>query len=137
MIRVSASRLNQGNLGQYVRFALVGAASAIVYFVAANGLHLAGAPLWVSSGLARVLAMVIAFAGHMRVTFRVAGSPVVRAVRFVISRGLLVGVAIAITYLVVDLLEQPYSVGAIGVIVLMPLFSFPLLKYWVFRDRSA
>lgn len=130
-------KLKRVDLAQYVRFGLVGASAAVVYFVAANAIDAIGAPLWLSSGMARALAMVVAFTGHMRVTFRAAGSPVVRAVRFIVSRAVLIGLAIAVTYLVVDLLGQPYSVAAVTVIVLMPLFSFPLLKYWVFRDRIA
>ena len=81
-------------------------------------------------------ALIISFVMNHRWTFMANGSYKRFFLRYaaVSVAGLILN--IAIMYATVSMMHQSYIIGLGGVIILVPLFSFFLQRYWTFSDSN-
>lgn len=116
---------------QFLTFAVIGVVNTLVH-----GSMLVIAVEWLSMDV--VLAHLVAFsvanlfsyAMNSRLTFKVALS-LARYIRFFLASILALGLTLLLSWLM-DHFGFHYLVGFLLIIVLVPLFSFVLMKFWAF-----
>jgi putative flippase GtrA len=118
-------------LGQIFRFAGVGLANSVLYFILAatlNGLFGLGAVL--ASAIAYILAAVVSFQGHKRLTFQTSGRTPTELPKFIAAT--IMGVSLAT---VIPVISHSYApvVSFLAVLFVVPICSFIMMKFFVFR----
>lgn len=125
-------------LHRFGRFAVVGALAtathAAVFTAAIEAAHVE--PV-LATALAFVVAMLIGFSLNRRWTFAISDAPARRLWRYAFAA--LAGLALnaGIMYCVVHLLDRSPYLGLAAAIVIVPLVSFTLNHFWVFRDSVS
>lgn len=117
------------------RFSVVGLLSTLTYFVVANiGLVVVTLDAAVISLFAYCTGMIVSFLGHKFVTFRVPEKTGRHFVRFLIMSAGGIAISFGGMWLVADILRAPPFWGTLLVAVMVPAFSFVVMKFWVFHD---
>ena len=125
------------------RFAVVGIAATMSYYVVALSLSLLVGVLW-ANVVGYAVGMGVSYFGHHRLTFsatrNIAAHRQVIA-RFAVSSGVAFIVSQGTLYVTIKLLELPEWLGLAFVVVTVPPLTFLLCQFWVFapiaKERSA
>lgn len=124
--------------GQFLRFALVGAANTLCNLAVMAVAHkVFGISLWASALTASAVATVQSYVLNRSWTFARRGSPAAHLefVRFVLLN---IAAAFAYAELVVRLSERlPVALATLIAVAVMTIFSFLGSKYFVFRRAPA
>lgn len=121
------------NLREIICFGIVGITATVTHYLVALTSHeVAGVNLYLANLIGYVTAMAVSYFGHGRFTFQVALTGA-NLRRFV--------VASVTTFLFSELLlfllergtELPHRITLSLVVVSVPIFSFLLNKFWVYR----
>ena len=116
------------------RFGLVGGAAALIYAACLLALvHFFDVRSVVASALAYLVAIPFSFLGQKYFTFRSTGKVQQEFAGFVILQGLNLLVAMAVTYLVVDVMELGHYAGILAVIAIIALISYGAMALAIFR----
>lgn len=122
-------------VGQLARFAGVGVAASLIYFVLAAAFSgLAGIGAAAASVLAYALAAVFAFIAHRRVTFSSKADPKRELWRF--AAATIIGLALA-TLIPIALDEAAPLVSFFVVMLVVPICSFLMMKFFVFTRGGS
>ena len=126
-----ASRVTlPGSVDQLVRFVGVGGVASVLYFLLASALN---AGLGLMPAIASVLAYAggaaFAFFAHRRFTFRSDQGAAQALPKFVLATGVGLGLALIIPMI---LQAFPPMVAFLAVLVIVPICSFVLMKFFVF-----
>ncbi len=125
-------------LGVLSRFSLVGVCATLTYLVVANLAISSGAltPA-IASVVAYAAGMVVSFFGQGRMTFLVERTTWSQALRF----AFLSLAGLAISFATVELAISYFGVhpfwGTAVTCLLVPLLSFVVMKFWVFKPASS
>ena len=121
----------------FVRYLVTGAAATLVYFL--GGLffvRLLGWPLLPGNACAFILGFIVSYAGQRFWTFRQArGRHAELLPRFALTQA----AGLAANSLLVGLLDMagcPYEASMIAASALVPLLTYALLRFWVFRHTE-
>lgn len=118
-------------IGQLARFAGMGAVNSALYFVLAavfNGIF--GFAALTASVLAYVIAAAVAYLGHKFLTFGQPAHAPDEMARFVVATG----IGLSLAALVPILLAGFAPIASfVTVLVLVPVCSFLMMKFFVFR----
>ena len=117
--------------GQALRFAGVGGIASALYFVVAallNGVF--GLATVAASVIAYAIAATFAYQGHKRLTFASGTAGRTEVTRFIAATAVGLGLA-----LVIPILLRGYApmVSFLSVLVIVPICSFLMMKFFVFR----
>lgn len=118
------------------RFALVGGAAAIGYFLLAFAFERAGLPAVLASTSSFASMMPFSYFGHRRHTFRSKGRSTLEFTKFVVVS--LIGLASGafLPYVICDLIGFPGWIAFLTVCGTTPLISFLAFRYWVFTQHK-
>lgn len=117
--------------GQMLRFTGVGAANSALYFVFAATLNgLIGLATIPASAIAYALAAAFAYLSHKHLTFRNGAASPFEVSRFVAATAMGLALALLIPTL---LYRYPPVVSFLTVLIVVPLCSFVMMKFFVFR----
>ncbi len=117
--------------GQILRFTGVGAANSALYFVFAATLNgMLGLATIPASVIAYALAASFAFLAHKHLTFRSGTASPTEVSRFIAATAM--GLSMA---LLIPILLHSYAamVSFLTVLIVVPLCSFVMMKFFVFR----
>ncbi len=117
--------------GQILRFTGVGAVNSALYIVFAATLNgLIGLATIPSSVIAYMLAAIFAYLAHKKLTFRGGDTAQAEISRFIAATAL--GLSMA---LLIPILLKSYApmVSFLTVLIVIPLCSFVMMKFFVFR----
>lgn len=128
--------MNRSETIRFSRFVLTGGASAVAYFVGSVALDFLGLPSWVSVTFGRACAILVAYFGQLHFVFRVPSDHRRMVWRFSVSRVLNWLVSLLITYGVHDAGGFPFWLASVLVVIITPVISWPVSRYWVFRDNG-
>ena len=121
---------------QLARFGVTGLAlTALVSVLYLGALAVMPIPPALALTLATVLASIVGFFAHSRISFRGHGSrdrPMVRLTRFLITNGIGYLLNLAFVVVLVDLAHLPEWTPIIAFCSVTPLASFMLNRVWVF-----
>lgn len=124
-------------IGQVSRFTVVGILATLTYFVVANALiFTTKTDAKIASLSAYVAGMAVSFFGQSRFTFRISSTRFGHIWRFVVLSVL----GLLVSYFSVPFVERVLGMHAswatLLTMVLVPLLSFILMKFWVFAARD-
>ncbi len=122
---------------ELIRYGIVGGLSAFSYFAGSNLINFLKAPSVVSSGTGWLIALAVSYFGHINITYRVQTDHKRMGWKFIVLCGVNLLYSLSVTYLVFDILDQPYPLVSGIVTVTMPFLAYPIGKYWVFREEKA
>ncbi|WP_394358518.1 GtrA family protein [Halocynthiibacter halioticoli] len=117
--------------GEALRFVGVGAANSALYFLCAATLNsLLGLNTITASVIAYAFAAVFAYLGHKHLTFRNVGAAPFEACRF--AAATFMGLVLS---LIIPVLLYRFApvVSFLSVLIVIPLCSFIMMKFFVFR----
>ncbi|TCP42369.1 GtrA family protein [Rhodovulum marinum] len=121
----------RGVIGQVVRIAEMGVVNSALYFLLATLFSAVfGFAALAASVLAYVIAAAVAYFGHKFLTFGQPAHAVDEMSRFVVATG--TGVSLA-ALLPIVLAGFAPMVSFVTVLVLVPIFSFLMMKFFVFH----
>lgn len=125
-------------LGEMVRFFVVGIAATLTHYIVAM-LCVSWTSLWLANFLGYLFAVFVSYFGHQRVTFQLPTEDVShqrQAPRFVLSS--LSGLAMSYLVLAVMnlVLAAPNWLSLAVVVTLVPIYTYFINKYWVFRQSG-
>jgi putative flippase GtrA len=89
-----------------------------------------------AAGPAFVLALLVSYGMNYHWTFAVSGPHRIMLPRYVVVALLGLGLNLGITYAVVDAAGYWYGYALLLVILIVPLVTFMLSKFWVFLEQS-
>jgi len=118
-------------IGQMLRFAGIGAVNSALYVLLAtvfNGVF--GMAALAASVLAYVIAATVAYFGHKFLTFGQPAHATDEMTRFIVATG--IGLSLAALIPIVLAAFAP-MVSFVTVLVLVPVCSFLMMKFFVFR----
>lgn len=119
-----------GPVDQALRFIGVGGAASALYFILASALNAAFAvPAAAASVLAYSGGATFAFFAHRRFTFRSGHGAAQALPKFVLATGVGLGLSLLIPLI---LSSFPATVSFLAVLVVVPICSFLLMKFFVF-----
>jgi len=120
-----------------IRFAVIGAGTALAYVLLYVGLLATGLPQTVANGLAFLMAVMLQYIGQAAFTFKQQLNDAAQIIRFAsmvalgfITSALITG-PIAVTTGVVD------WIAAATVTVVLPVQNFVFMKFWVFASPRS
>ena len=119
---------------EITRYLMTGGASTLSYLLVSNVADILGAPFVLSTFAGWLAAVAVAYTGHMRFTYRVAAQHQIMGPRYVINALFNLAFSEIITYIVIVVLERAYWEASAVIILTLPLFSYPMGKYWVFKN---
>ncbi|MFN7180346.1 GtrA family protein [Hyphomonas sp.] len=126
----------KGFFGEVSRFTVVGILATVTYFLVANALILlVQAEPRLASVSAYLAGMAVSFFGQSRFTFKIDSTRFGHVWRFVILSALGLSVSYFSVPLAQDVLGLHPSWATVITMVLVPLLSFILMKFWVFAGR--
>ncbi|MCI2394591.1 GtrA family protein [Aliiroseovarius sediminis] len=118
-------------IGQLVRFTGMGVVNSALYFVlAAVFSEIFGFVALAASVLAYIIAATFAYVGHKFLTFRQPAHAPDEMTRFVAATGMGLSLAALIPILLAGLAPMT---SFVTVLVLVPVCSFLMMKFFVFR----
>ena len=120
----------------FVRYCLSGGASLLVYIGVGNALYYSGLPPALCTLLAWTGAALVAYFGHIHFSFRVQADHRAMSLRFAVLLGINFLLIAGFTYVLFGLLGVGYSVTSVLVSAATPLVTYPIGKYWVFREPA-
>lgn len=120
-----------------LRFVITGVAAALVYFAGSVLLNSLGMPSWASVTFGRICSILVAYFGQLHYVFQVTSNHRRMIWRFGLSRVLNWLVSLLITYVIHDLAGLAFWMASVAVVVIAPVISWPVSRYWVFRDDGA
>lgn len=89
-----------------------------------------------AAGPAFVLAMLVSYGMNYHWTFSVSGPHRIMLPRYVVVALLGLGLNLGITYAVVDVADDWYGYALLLVVMIVPLVTFLLSKFWVFLEQG-
>ena len=120
--------------GRVVRFAVIGATTALIYFILYFGLRRGlDASAILASVIAYVAAISFQYFGHAIFTFKRPSKDMTQGVRFLINNALGGVISTAIMAGAPPLLGVSEAVAAAGVLVALPSFNWIMMRFWVYR----
>lgn len=120
-----------------IRFLFVGGVAGFLYLVTSNLLDWMSFSSFSSASVARIVAMVATYLGHSYFTFSVKRITLEGVTKFLLARVVVIGISVLITVVCHDYLETSYMTASIVVILATPFLTYPLAKYWIFKNRTA
>jgi putative flippase GtrA len=133
------ARLPRRNLvAKAMRFALVALVSGGI-FVLVTSLCVSGLGLdpKIGSAAGYLASLPFNFVAHRQYTFVAKGTVWREALRFVIVHAANIAVSIGAVAATVDGLGLHYGFGMIAALMLVPLVTFILMNFWVFRIQKV
>ena len=122
-----------------MRFSIVGVLATLTYFIAANIFTLLGlfTPK-TASVFAYIIGMAVSFTGQSRFSFKVKNVKFIHLARYIILSIL----GLLVSYFSIELCETYFNIpvfwGTVFTSVSIPLLSFIMMKFWVFKeDKQA
>ena len=124
-------------LARILRFAGVGAVSALVYAALVYGFvdHAGLAPTW-ASGLAYIALLPVNFACQKYFVFRSANPPAREAGRYLFTHATSFFVSMAVMHVVTQVFGFSHQIGSFAVIVAVACFSLLVMQVWVFARNA-
>lgn len=123
------------------RFCIVGAATALIYFVLYYVILMVHpvAP-WIASGASFLIAIIFQYVGHSKFTFDRSLRDAAQLTRFVIAVTLGLAISTIVTGFIWPLFGWPEILSLIVVVIVLPIVNFAVFSFWVFvkpkkRDR--
>ncbi|MFP4039371.1 MAG: GtrA family protein [Desulfosudaceae bacterium] len=116
---------------------MIGGAAALAYLAGSVFLDWLGVPSWASVTFGRACSIMVAYFGQLHFVFRVSADHRRRSWRFGVSRVINWLVSLLITYGLHDLAGFAYWVAAVAVVAATPAVSWPISRYWVFKEEGA
>jgi putative flippase GtrA len=89
-----------------------------------------------AAGPAFVLAMLVSYGMNYHWTFSVSGPHRIMLPRYVVVALIGLGLNLGITYAVVDIAGDWYGYALLLVVMIVPLVTFLLSKFWVFLEQG-
>ena len=120
----------------FVRYCLSGGASLVVYVGISNALFYAGLNPTASLLCAWTGAALVAYFGHIHFSYRVQADHRAMSIRFAVLLGFNFLLTTVMTYVLYGLLGVDYTVTSVVVSASTPLVTYPIGKYWVFKEAS-
>ena len=116
-----------------LRYIGVGSAATILYLCLTTiAIEVLIWPELISSIAAFVLCLPLAYIGHRYGTFAAQGSHTVQVIRFVVSMTVTFVVSSLSVLVIVNYMQQHYSIALLVTVFFVPTTNFFLLKLWVF-----
>lgn len=131
-------RTSPSILAKALRFAIVGAASSLIYAVIAmllvGGLEIAPK---IASVVAYLVALPLNFLANRSFAFQSAGELKVDATRYALLHAAGMAIAFVSMSFAVDYLGGNYLIGVAITVVLVPAFNFLVANFWVFSKQRG
>nr|WP_281414877.1 GtrA family protein [Rhizobium sp. BK538] len=119
------------------RFAAVGAANTLMYFLLANALvYIVGLSGDVAAYAAYTMILPVSFVAHRRVTFRSNGDRTTELVRFFLLQAMSLSIIAAVNYVVAGYPSSFAWIGFALISLLIPLANFIVMQFWVFNGSK-
>jgi putative flippase GtrA len=119
------------------RFGSIGAISGVVYFAVTVVLAgSVGMDPKLASAIGYLASVPLNFIGNRRFTFMSNGQLYAQTIRFAFIHAVNLGMSILSMAAVSDWLGWNYALGAILTIVCVPISTFALMNFWVFRQQA-
>lgn len=122
-------------LGEGFRFGLVGIAATIVYVIASLLASSFEAGPYLSNLVGYLASVAVSYFGHAYVTFRSTQSHILQGSKFLLASSATFVLTNLIVFFAVDLLGRSFTEAAITVAIAIPLLTWLIARYWVFRER--
>ncbi len=125
-------------LRQLKRFAITGGAATIAHVVAGLALHhFAGlSPLW-ANFFAFLTAWIVSYLGNWFWTFEARTTHRYSAPRFLIVALGSFALNQAIVWFTTGILDWPFWLALVPVVIIVPLAGFLASRYWAYNDRRS
>lgn len=130
-------RLTLHKLSKLVRFGAIGLFNSLLYAVLSSLLisYFKLAPT-LSSAIAFSACLPLSFWSHKRITFLSGNKASDEFIRFGTVQGTSFCVAIALMYVIVQMLGLHYAFAIISTLIVVPYISFIAMDRWVFRLKG-
>ena len=121
---------------EFVRYGITGLTSLGVYLLLSNLLYHFQAPVWIATAIAWVLSAATSYFGHIHFSYKVEADHKRMPLRFCAMLVFHLGLTALITYVCFHVLGIPYLLTTVITVVITPLATFPIGKYWVFQKPA-
>lgn len=132
-----ARRLCHYVFGQsWARFGIVGVTATLVYYISGLGFERTGIPVLLGNAGAYVLGFMVSYFGHKLWSFQSASQHGRTLPRFFVTWCLGLGLNTLIIWLLIHY-NVPYAIAMWVAIALVPIFTYFMNKFWVFRQHAV
>ncbi len=121
-----------GSLTQFLCFALIGAATALIFAVGYVVLRETGVPAATATTLSYLAAITFQYIGHSGFTFHRKPRDRRQFFRFLALNGAGLVMAMAITLSLTEYLGAPDWAASVAVILVLPMMNWIFMRLWVF-----
>lgn len=132
---------HQGTLNnsffEFIRFGATGVLSLLIFVAASNLLFWMGVPMWISTVTAWILSSTASYFGHIHFSYKVEADHERMSWKFIVMLGFHFLLTLAITYILTDLVHLEYSITTVITACLTPLATYPMGKFWVFKEAPV
>ncbi|MDC0335298.1 GtrA family protein [Pseudodesulfovibrio sp.] len=119
-----------------MRYCLTGCASLLTFVGVSNAFYSVGMHPTASTILAWTASALVAYFGHIHFSYRVQADHRRMLFRFMVLLGIDFLRTTGMTYLLYDLFKASYFLTTIIVGITAPLVSYPISKFWVFKEKT-
>ncbi len=120
---------------QFVRYLIAGGLATLAYLLASNGASLLFTPWW-ANAIGFIVGMVAGYFLQWSITFRTQRSHMKMFSKFAILNGILFVYSQSLTVIGTKVFHLPYAIITLISATTVPLISYPLQKYWVYRHKK-
>lgn len=120
----------------FARYCLTGCTSLATFVGTSNALYFLKIHPTISTFLGWVASALVAYFGHIHFSYRVQANHKKMGIRYIALLGINFIQISSMTYILYELLGVDYSLTSLIVGLSVSLVSYPLGKFWAFKEKA-
>ncbi len=122
---------------EFIRYGITGILSLLAYLLFSNLLHVFDCPIWLATIIAWIISVLVSYFGHIHFSYKVTAKHKTMSYRFMLMLAFHFLQTAGITYILSETFELPYLTTTIVTVLLTPITTYPIGKYWVFKELTT
>lgn len=122
-------------LAEWFRFVIVGIGATVTYLIVSLMANSVAIDVYWANLAGYLASVAISYLGHSHITFRSSQPHRIQGPKFAIVSLMTYGLTNLIVFIAIDLLEQTFLKASLAVAFSIPIVTWFLARYWVFRSR--
>lgn len=130
-----SAKISDATKSTLIKYIFVGIVATLIFYISANCLEVVGLNEFIATFLGNALSFIFGYFAQMRFTFATESNHKTMIPRYLALLALIFIYGQIVTF-AFSIFEMRYIIASAFIALSVPIFSYPLQKYWVFATNK-